>query len=186
MTIQRLQNAAFLRFADQGYDSATLSQIAGDVGIKKPSIYAHFKSKEDLFMSLIGPALEAEYDFIKGLLGDSSRDVPEVLYAFLLSIGERFAGIPAARFWMRTSYLPPASLYDKVIEYVHNFIYELEVLFREVIKTMPALSMSPGELASAYVGIISGLQAELLYGGEERYSRRLEAMWAVFLRALKG
>lgn len=35
-------------FLTQGYDHTTLSQIADEIGIKKSSIYYHYKSKEDL------------------------------------------------------------------------------------------------------------------------------------------
>ena len=185
MTLQRLQNAAYARFADQGYEAATLSQIAGDVGIKKPSVYAHFKSKEDLFLSLIEPAIEGEYDYFRSLL-TSSDDALSILYKGLTSIGERFETIPYSRFWMRTTYLPPMVMYDKVIEHVHNFMCHIEDLFLGLIETIPNLLLPAQTLAAAYVGIISGLQAELLYGGEERYKSRLEAMWAVFLKSLKG
>ncbi|MBB6214195.1 AcrR family transcriptional regulator [Anaerosolibacter carboniphilus] len=40
-------------FLTQGYDNTTLSMIADEVNIKKPSIYYHFKSKEDLLFDCI-------------------------------------------------------------------------------------------------------------------------------------
>lgn len=40
-------------FATQGYDAVTVADIAQAVGIKAPSIYKHYKSKQDIFDSII-------------------------------------------------------------------------------------------------------------------------------------
>lgn len=38
-----------LLFSEKGYDSVSVEQIAGAVGIKAPSLYKHFKNKKDIF-----------------------------------------------------------------------------------------------------------------------------------------
>lgn len=44
--------AAARVFSEQGYDGATLDDVAGLIGIKKGSLYYHIRSKEDLLFAL--------------------------------------------------------------------------------------------------------------------------------------
>ncbi|MBD2807322.1 helix-turn-helix transcriptional regulator, partial [Xenorhabdus sp. ZM] len=45
MTANRIKAVALSHFARYGYEGTSLANIAQEVGIKKPSIYAHFKGK---------------------------------------------------------------------------------------------------------------------------------------------
>ena len=44
---------ALTLFSDKGYDGVSMRDIAGAVGIRAASIYNHFRSKEDIFGSII-------------------------------------------------------------------------------------------------------------------------------------
>jgi Transcriptional regulator len=44
---------ALTLFSDRGYEGVSMRDIASSVGIKASSIYNHFKSKEDIFNSII-------------------------------------------------------------------------------------------------------------------------------------
>jgi AcrR family transcriptional regulator len=49
----RVLDAAARVFAEQGYDRASIEQIAELAGITKPVIYHHFASKRDLYIALV-------------------------------------------------------------------------------------------------------------------------------------
>jgi AcrR family transcriptional regulator len=49
----RILDAAAQVFADRGYESASLDEIAQAAGISKPVIYDHFASKKQLHISLL-------------------------------------------------------------------------------------------------------------------------------------
>ena len=52
-TKERIVLAALDLFAEKGYDGVGVDQIAETVGIKGPSLYHHFKSKEDILNAII-------------------------------------------------------------------------------------------------------------------------------------
>lgn len=57
-TVQKIVDAAEQLFAEQGYDSTPLREIARQVGIREPSLYAHFPNKEAIYGAVIDRALQ--------------------------------------------------------------------------------------------------------------------------------
>ena len=64
-TKEKILDAALSLFAENGYDGTSVEQIAGIVGIKAPSLYKHYKGKEDILNALIDSA-EARYEEMFG------------------------------------------------------------------------------------------------------------------------
>ena len=60
-TKDRILDEALTLFAENGYDGTGVEQIAEKVGIKAPSLYKHYKGKEDILNALIDNA-EARYE----------------------------------------------------------------------------------------------------------------------------
>ena len=64
-TKEKILDAALTLFAENGYDGTSVEQIANIVGIKAPSIYKHYKGKEDILNALIDSA-EVRYEEMFG------------------------------------------------------------------------------------------------------------------------
>ena len=60
-TKEKILEAALTLFAENGYDGTSVEEIAKSVGIKAPSLYKHYKGKEDLLNALIDAA-ELRYE----------------------------------------------------------------------------------------------------------------------------
>ena len=60
MSSKKIRDVALSHFAHFGYEGAALSKIAEEVGIKKPTIYAHYKGKDDLFLSVVQYVFQLE------------------------------------------------------------------------------------------------------------------------------
>lgn len=52
---------------DKGFDLMTMDDVANAVGISKPSLYKHFKSKEDLVGEAMVRLLDGASEFLSGL-----------------------------------------------------------------------------------------------------------------------
>lgn len=52
-TKQRIMQEALALFAENGYEAVSVAQIANAVGVKAPSLYKHFKSKQDIFDAIL-------------------------------------------------------------------------------------------------------------------------------------
>ena len=51
-TRQRIQDVALELFAEQGYEKTSLREIAEHLDVTKAALYYHFKTKEDIVLSL--------------------------------------------------------------------------------------------------------------------------------------
>ena len=80
-TKEKILDAALTLFAENGYDGTSVEQIANIVGIKAPSLYKHYKGKEDILNALIDSA-EARYDEMFGSENHIGR-IPESREEFI-------------------------------------------------------------------------------------------------------
>jgi AcrR family transcriptional regulator len=67
--------------SSKGYDLMTMDDVAGAVGISKPSLYKHFKSKEELVGEALIRLLDGALDFMAEL--DAGLGPLEKLQALL-------------------------------------------------------------------------------------------------------
>lgn len=66
-TKQKILAESLRLFSERGYDSVSVQDIASAVGIKAPSLYNHYKSKEKIFEALMKTTLSQYDEFTAGL-----------------------------------------------------------------------------------------------------------------------
>ena len=77
-TQQRILREALRSFSQKGYDAVSVEQIANAVGIKAPSLYKHYKSKQDIFNAIFEETAKRYGAFAESIsvhLGDSGQDL---------------------------------------------------------------------------------------------------------------
>ena len=74
-TKERILYAALELFSEKGYDGVGVDLIAEHAGLKGPSLYRHYKGKEDIFNSLID-MVSSHYEEGFGMT-EKPKDLPE-------------------------------------------------------------------------------------------------------------
>ena len=64
-TRQRIQDVALELFAEQGYEKTSLREIAERLDVTKAALYYHFKTKEEIFVSLFEDLTKPIEDLIE-------------------------------------------------------------------------------------------------------------------------
>jgi AcrR family transcriptional regulator len=181
----KIRDVALSHFAHYGYEGASLSNIAKEVGIKKPSIYAHYKGKEDLFLSVVRHVLYIERRRILSYF-QASEGLPlkTKLQGMFEWLEQGFNESNTTKFFLRISFFPPPALFDEVTKIINPF---LDGLKRSLIKLLNQAKINSEisgnnieAIAIAYLTLIDGVLVELLYGGSKRYKNRVDAAWQIF------
>lgn len=186
MSKETIKEQAMRLFAEHGYEGASMQLVAEAVGIKKQSIYTHYRNKDELFMAAFEQAIQNERAAAVETI-QAMTSLAE-LEGYLYTTAKRYEERIAMRFWLRMSFYPPLHLEKRVMTYVYDYLDTVEAalyaLFtrqqHEVVEALDAQMM-----ARAYLSVIDACHIELLYGGSVRAAARIEATWAIFKRGVQ-
>ncbi|MFJ7995539.1 TetR/AcrR family transcriptional regulator [Peribacillus frigoritolerans] len=190
MTYNQIKNVALTHFTDNGYEGTSMAQIAEDVGIKKPSIYSHFKGKDELFLQVCSDVFADELRFVINFIDSNiTRPIENFLFDFLMQYKERYEKNDYTKFWLRTSFFPPNHLYDQVINNVNEYLDKLEELLipimdKAMIEEKFSSTIGAERAAVAFLAVLDGIFVEMLYGSPDRLKKRLDASWYLYWRGL--
>ena len=76
-TKQRILEEALTLFSEKGYANVYVGDIAARVGIKAPSLYKHYKSKQAIFDAILAKMDERFMDQAKALNIDGANPIPD-------------------------------------------------------------------------------------------------------------
>jgi len=108
-------------FAEQGYDGTSVQQIADAVGIRKPSLLYHFRSKDELRENVLAEMLAHWNAVLPGLLLKASTE--ERFDATMEALTEFFIEDPdRARLFLRETLDRPSHMQAMLGEFVKPWI----------------------------------------------------------------
>ena len=142
-TKDRILDEALTLFSENGYDGTSVEQIAEKVGIKAPSLYKHFKGKEDILNAIIDNA-EAHYEESFGSEKNIGR-LPESKEEFVRITMERIS----------------FTLHDPMIRKIRKFLVQ-EQFRSERLAAITTRHQLDG-LQGMYTKIISGMMEKGLF-----------------------
>ncbi|MGG4605899.1 TetR/AcrR family transcriptional regulator [Paenalcaligenes sp. Me131] len=184
---ERICQAAILHFSEHHYDGASLNEIAAAAGIRKASLYAHFKSKDELYLAAFNRALAVELEHVQHCFSHS--DTAPLGMQYCQSLQERYIKAPTLRFMLLAAYLQPASLKAALDEGYEDYLQLLNDRFREtLLAAHPALATHTRaitQFSSAYLGIVDSLHVKLVYTNGQEFQGRLSALEMLLTTSLQ-
>lgn len=177
---RKISNAAVQHFADKGFDAGSLNIVAEMVGIKKATIYSHFKNKDELFIYVFNDAIATESVFAKTCF------FREVISGegYLAQVTQRYQESAHLRLLLRTAFIPPEGLRQQVVSGYESFL--------ETIKTQFIAGLAVDEnsekllLIDAYLGIIDSVHVELIYATKDAAEKRRKALWYLLKSSMQA
>lgn len=191
MSSDNIKRVALFLFAEHGYTGTSLSDIAKEVGIKKPSIYAHFTGKEELFLDVFRDVMN---DYVKSIeqlvVKIKTYSVNEKLYTILRDTCNYYMhNEEQTAFLKRTMMFPPSFLEEKLrseflaSEEATSTI--LHAVFHEGIKNGTIKNIAVEELLAAYYCQIDGLFMQMFYYSRDNFESKFESVWNIFWEGIR-
>ena len=187
---KEIKEVALRFFTIHGYEGASLSQIAEHVGLKKQSLYAHFKGKDDLFLQVLQDAKQTEISSKLKFLSTVDTQNPKAdLLGYLHLVIDLFQQSEQLKFWLRMSFFPPhhlaAAIDEEIIDTEEKIQTVLESKFQDWIDANAIMKDIASIPTLAFLGIVDSIMLELVYGNnEQRLNDKLNASWTVFWRGI--
>ena len=193
MTKNKIREVAMNSFAMKGYEETSLSMIANAVGIKTPSIYAFYKSKEDLFLEALHEVLFHHYKHIERAAESLPSEPTEKrlfqilkeMYTYHLREEEK------TTFYLRFILFPPSGLEVQI----HQEFIKSDEFLSEILDEIFTLAIQKGEikeieiasLIAGFLCLMDGLFIQLFYyrSNAEELNRRLKTVWAIYWEGIK-
>lgn len=122
-TREKIKNVALTLFANKGYEGSSMSEIANAVGIRKASLYAHFKGKENLFFSVYED-LAQEYVKLMNEIMDAAKNMEvedKLYYMFEQYISYYINNSEIQAFWNQITLFTPSDIHDKFFSHARSY-----------------------------------------------------------------
>lgn len=190
-TRERLRAVAAQLFAERGYVGASMTGIAKRLGLRKPSLYNYYPSKEELFMELLENSLEAWGEASSPALeeGGSSEDR---LRRHLEKTVDFAVHNPHAMALCRLAVAQVAGKFGERVQ-AHllaerlDYQRQMEAFFAEALDAGEVQAETPEILALAWLTFLDGVLTHQLFAvGERRpyFLDHLEDLWRIFWRGI--
>jgi len=175
-TVEKLTEAALALFAEAGYERATVDRIVAEAGFSKGAFYAHFESKEELFLHILEQRLDLNLRRVQALCRreSSARDwLKHVLWTLL-----NFSSESKSMRSLSMEYMANGMRHAHIGARITAMHARWRDLFADTLRQSPEyaqgrLKGSPEGIAYALVAMIDGFIVQI---GMERHPHSKETL----------
>jgi AcrR family transcriptional regulator len=187
-TRAQILHAALACFSNKGYHQTSMDDIVAESGLSKGALYWHFKSKQELFVSLIEWYMSAFGEEASHAWTDdmSATDKIRAMMMFFVDSSEQL--IPFFKitidFWAQTSEDEQLrAIFDEMLD---NFQQQLRTIIEEGITNGEFRPVDTSQLALALIAALDALALyRTLLGDKIDVQSSVEALLEVVIAGLK-
>ena len=156
-TKEKITEEALILFAEKGYKGTSVKNIADAVGIKDASLYNHFKSKQEIFDSIV-ELISKHISELSQTLGVPQYDKPDIpLSEFFIKLdleGLKKITRESFLFYLTDSYISRFWRIAHMEQYVNPEIYAMfrKIFMEDAISYQEKLFMEMMEQGVFYPG----------------------------------
>ncbi|MCM3268684.1 TetR/AcrR family transcriptional regulator [Paenibacillus elgii] len=155
---EQIMDAALKVFSRRGIAGTKMSMIAAEAGISHGLLYHYFKSKDELFTTLVQMAMLGAQDAMKSIYDLQGSPLDKIKYLTKEILDESGRPYFMLIHQARTSEGVPEKVKELIAQYsLKSFVDELLPVFKEGQQTGEIAAGDPAELIAAYLSVLSSL-----------------------------
>ncbi|WP_078381612.1 TetR/AcrR family transcriptional regulator [Sutcliffiella halmapala] len=177
-TSDKIKKSALQLFAQKGYYATSLNDVAEMVGIKKPSLYAHFKNKDDLYKTIIIELMEVFTTSISLSKEEfAEHSTREQLLLIVKKMVDFWKDEELGLLYKRSMLFPEEKFQDLIREqFVQSEVYTtniLEKIFSNALKNQQISNQPIQPLIDAFYCLIDGLFVQRFFYPLNEYEQKV-------------
>jgi Transcriptional regulator len=185
MSEHNLIKIASKHFLKYGYEGTKLSHIAQEAGMKKQSLYFHFKNKDDLLLQVNQTVIKEEIDFLQFFLNENKDlSLKDTLYLLLLEYKSRYLDNENKSFMFLLTFIPPDLLQNCFAENYRLFLTHLKKLLKPKFMDEPNLRINPDDGPTSFITLLDGLFTQLIFETPKDFDHSLRIFWDIYWNGL--
>lgn len=191
-TKEKIKHMALPLFADKGYEGTTMNEIAELVGIKKASLYAHYKGKEELFFAVYEDLEQEFMNLTQRIMYEcEGLSVEDKLRQMFEQYVRYYAQNPNIQnFWIQALFFTPSDVYRRVYDQIKEYQATVEKWIEEAIAEGMRSGIipkdDPAKIVFAYLTFREGLVNGIIFLPEMNGEEIIRSMWSYFWLGIKG
>lgn len=180
-----IKKAALFYISKYGYDGTTLKDIAQSVGIKTPSIYSHFSSKEQLFLQILKDQRAKEREGLMKLVLSFRNEPIEKMFKRMFYY---YTDVSNITYWViaikQILMNPPSEIVRNLQDDFTEIEREISIQMTEFFKIGREEGWIKREdteqMISLFFTLIDGLLVEQSLYDSEKYETRRKEIWVLY------
>lgn len=175
-------------FSSQGYEETALKDIALQVNIKTPSIYAYFESKQDLFEQIISFVIEDYLEFIERQSHVIKNfHTEKKLYHVLVELNKYYYMNDKGFFLKRYGIYPPENFKELITAKNKKVEKGIRDLVLSILKNDTENKLIDEEIiVTSFITILDGMLYHMMSSPYKEYELKLNHTWSVFWQGIRA